>query len=81
LQIKIYGLASGKIQHFDVSHIDWDQSVLNFLIEKKIPIAYSCKGQFICKRCKINGGKVLACELKIKNIIEDYHSEISIDYI
>ncbi len=81
MQIKIVGLASGKTQLINISHRDLELNVLNFLIEKEIPIAYSCKGQFICKKCKINREKVLACEVKIKTIIQDHKGEIVIDYL
>lgn len=78
-RIIVFGNASNseilnKIVDSDLLNTD----VLTWLRTQNIPIASSCFGEGICKKCLINGD-LLACKTILKNIManEDF-SEIRI---
>jgi ferredoxin len=76
-KIIVKGLASGKT----VSQLNSPKlsiSLLDFLRQNNIPIASSCQGEGICKKCVFNKDK-LACKLILPLDNEDL--TIEIDYL
>lgn len=53
-QIMLKGLASGKVWRFNVDDDQVDADLLTFLREKTIPVASSCSGEGVCKKCVFN---------------------------
>lgn len=78
--IKLEGLSSKKTFHIDVSLHELNTSVLDFLRSHNFPIASSCRGEKICKKCKING-EVLSCALSVAEFLENYGNKIKVDYL
>lgn len=71
-KITIRGIASKKTYgpfSFELN----TQNLLDFLIEKNLPIAYSCYGEGICEKCSVEIKKkdVLSCQVLMKDLDED----------
>ncbi len=70
-QIEVYGKASGKIAAvLKVQKYDLDKNLMDFLREKKLPIASSCAGKMQCKKCIINGF-LLSCSVTLKEFLRN----------
>lgn len=64
MQISVYGMASKKTWTFEVFQDELDDNLMNWLLAKSFPIASSCNGKGICKKCVIqNDWKT--CELTL----------------
>lgn len=69
--------ASNKKQYIHLTKEDMDKNLLFYLRDEiNLPIASSCNGEGICKKCIFNKNKLL-CRFKVKEIKE----EISISYL
>ena len=73
--IEIFGKASGKL----IKKISYEekvgierQSLMDFLISHGIPIASSCSGEGICRKCIVNVDIQNAPGQNIKQIFIDY---------
>jgi succinate dehydrogenase/fumarate reductase-like Fe-S protein len=85
-ELIIYGEASKKvIKTFLISGNDLNSTtLLEFLMSHKIPVASSCLGEGVCKKCgvMINGEKVLTCALSIRDLFLNSTSEtLSFSYL
>ena len=79
--ITLTGEASGKVYKLKLDKEDYSLSILVFLQKNDIPIASSCQGKKICKKCIINSD-TLACSLTIKDFLEVSElREISLGYL
>jgi Na+-transporting NADH:ubiquinone oxidoreductase subunit NqrF len=84
LRLNIFGKASGKtVQTWKFA--DETQlpllSILEFLRKEKIPIASSCFGEGICKKCVFNGDQ-LGCQINLKDLFnQSTQAVIEIDYL
>lgn len=72
-KIELRGLASQKAQVITWNELDHnlqEMSLLDFLLLNKKPIAYSCYGEGICKKCilTISGTQLLSCQIPMKEI-------------
>lgn len=84
LILKVQGLASQKeIAEFifddpkDIPHL----SLMEFLRSKKIPIASSCFGEGVCRRCKVNEG-LLTCQVSVYEFLtQSPNTPLLIDYL
>lgn len=77
-ELIIYGKASGKTQRVAFSQSDADTPLMKFLIQHSIPIASSCRGEGICKKCQL--GKVLSCQISLQEYIKNFGDYLEIDY-
>lgn len=85
-QLILYGSASQKIiKTFELENKDIDdESLLQFLMKHKIPIASSCLGEGICKKCVVTNHdkKLLACTLSLSELFSTSDSEtLSFSYL
>lgn len=71
------GKASGTKKTFSLSLVDTPVSALDFLLSQNIPIAYSCHGEKICRKCTDDQGRLL-CDLVIS---KDDILEVAISYL
>ncbi len=83
-EIIVQGVASGKeIARLEVNPngAEATLSLMEYLRSKKIPIASSCYGDGVCKRCKING-ELLSCTITVEQFLDhpDFPT-IKVDYI
>jgi len=76
-----------KIKELNLAHIDIKdyrgKSLLELLRLNSIPIASSCYGEGICKKCVINDG-IISCQIFVKDFIKDskiHNNIIIIDYL
>ena len=68
--IEVRGLASNRIFSFYPSLDEFELSSLVYLKDiKGLPIASSCDGEGVCKRCNFNQDKLL-CQFKVNEINE-----------
>lgn len=69
LKLEIHGKASNKkIKEIDLVNSQSEISLMDFLRMNEIPIASSCYGEGICKKCVFNR-ELLSCQIKISDII------------
>lgn len=65
--IIVFGKASNKeLINDQLSNID--VNLMEWLRSKKIPLASSCNGEGICKKCVINTD-ILACKVKLTDLV------------
>lgn len=57
-------------------------NLLDFLREKNIPVASSCYGEGVCKKCSVqlNGVITISCQINIQDLTRQ-DNEVIIDYI
>jgi len=68
--IEVKGLASGKLYSFSPSPEELKLNTLFYLKDvKSLPVASSCDGEGICKKCNFNQDKLL-CNYKVSEINE-----------
>ncbi len=62
MRIIVRGLASGRDKELEIPQDDYGEILLFWLRKNGIPIASSCDGEGVCKKCGIQNGW-LTCEL------------------
>lgn len=68
LPLTVKGLASGSlIGSWPI--VDPTDNLMDFLRSKGIPIASSCGGDGVCRKCVVNGDN-LSCQLSLKRFFE-----------
>lgn len=83
-KLLVRGLASNK----DIRLFEWIKvsdapkvSLMDFLRSHKIPVASSCFGEGVCRRCKVSE-TILSCQVKVFELFDQSESvEITIDYL
>jgi len=92
IKIQVFGKASQKI--VKVIEVDEDSlnskiSLMDFLHKNNIPVASSCLGEGICRKCVVNI-EMLSCQVELSKFISQSHIQsnanqnlikISIDYL
>jgi len=80
IKIVVRGKISKEEQLFNASNDSI--SLLDFLRAKSIPVASSCYGEGVCKKCSLtlNGSKIISCQINIQGLTKKTN-EIIIDYI
>ena len=80
MKITVLGLASGKtLGSFEVT--DTEEALMFFLMRMGLPIASSCAGDGVCKKCKVNG-EVLSCQTTTGAWIREHGDEpVTITYL
>jgi ferredoxin len=69
IHLKVHGLASGTIvAEFPLSEQELDTDLLTLLRSKDIPIASSCLGEGVCRKCLINDD-LMACITKSRELL------------
>lgn len=76
----IIGQASHSEKVILVQTEDLSKNMLHFLLEKRLPIASSCRGRGACHRCIVND-KSLLCQYSVKDFLQDCGSRVSISYL
>jgi hypothetical protein len=80
LSVAIKGRASGKTTHYEVSPKELNQLVLEFFFLRDAPIAFSCFGKGVCKKCNMSCGE-LSCQITIEELIDGYNGVCEFDYL
>ena len=81
LEVILQGKASSTVTNLGVLEGEPGDTLLDYLIKKKIAIAYSCKGEGVCQKCKINDNE-LACQIQINDLKSDLKAfKVTIDYL
>ncbi|CBW26695.1 hypothetical protein BMS_1875 [Halobacteriovorax marinus SJ] len=81
LTVVIYGEASKKvIKEISLHEDDLSKTILELLQDHKIPIASSCMGEGVCKKCVINDN-ILSCFKLVKDITKWESPIIRISYL
>lgn len=56
-------------------------SLLNFLSANEVPIASSCQGAGVCRKCIVNDN-LLSCQITLKELCEKYPNlEVDVAYL
>jgi Na+-transporting NADH:ubiquinone oxidoreductase subunit NqrF len=69
MQIIVLGLASQTTRTLLVKAEDLTKDLLSFLTSHQIPVASSCSGQGICKKCVIQNN-ILSCKLSVADCLQ-----------
>lgn len=77
--VKVIGLASKKENIIAPSPEELKLTVMDFLLKRGYPIASSCSGEGICKKCVVNE-VLVSCQIKLEDFLEQ-NSEIKISYL
>ena len=83
-QLLVKGLASKK----DIKLFTWSDpkdipttTLMDFLRQHKIPVASSCFGEGVCRRCKVNE-TILSCQVSVQELFSAAEDcQITIDYL
>lgn len=79
-ELRVIGESSERVTSLDVSNDDLTKTLMDYLREKNIPIASSCRGEGVCKKCLISK-KVLSCSLTVKEYLDQHGCDISVSYL
>lgn len=80
MQITITGTASQKKYVFIVTQQDLELTLLNFLLNHNLPMAYSCHGKQVCEKCIVNDS-ILSCSLTVADTLKEYRGEVFVSYL
>lgn len=83
-KVSIQGLASSTlVKTLEIRSEDLELTLMEYLRRENIPIASSCYGEGICKKCVIKLGEIeeLSCLISVKKLLEKQISTISISYL
>ncbi len=80
MQFQVTGKCSGKTYKLAIAEQDLNKTMLNFLREKEIGIASSCRGEKVCHLCAINSD-ILSCAITVKDFWQQHGPNIIIDYL
>ncbi len=81
MQIDVYGGASQTlVKSIDLDEKSMETKLLDFLLEHDLPIAYSCHGKEICKKCNVNGD-ILSCSHKVNEFLKKFGNKIEVSYL
>lgn len=78
--ISVKGLASGRL--VGVWPIeDPTENLMSFLRSKGVPIASSCGGDGVCRKCVVNGDN-MSCQMSLRHFLELFpDGVVEVDYL
>ncbi len=80
-QVIIFGQASqSHIKKIILTDEDLDKTILEFLQDNHIPVASSCMGEGICRKCIVNDN-ILSCFKLVRDILKWEEPIIYIGYL
>ncbi|MBH49079.1 MAG: hypothetical protein CME71_13000 [Halobacteriovorax sp.] len=82
--IKVFGGASKKlVSELEVDELSMDLTLMEFLRLKKVPVASSCYGEGVCRKCivKVEETEVLSCMMTIKHFLNNHEPVVLISYL
>ncbi|MBD64289.1 MAG: hypothetical protein CME62_03730 [Halobacteriovoraceae bacterium] len=81
MQVKliILGVVSQTQRELTLKESDQNLSLLEILRINSIPIASSCDGEGICKKCLVND-ELISCQIKVKDFLARGENTIKISY-
>tara|TARA_R110000868_G_scaffold127493_3_gene335191 strand:- start:7895 stop:8167 length:273 start_codon:yes stop_codon:yes gene_type:complete len=82
--IKVFGGASQKlVNELVVDEQSMELTLMEFLRHMKIPVASSCYGEGVCRKCSVKVGEteVLSCMMTIKHFLNNHEPVVLISYL
>ncbi len=76
-ELLIFGEASGKlIKIIEVYPRHLEETLMNFLLINNVPVASSCNGEGVCKKCQltIENEVTLSCQISMRNLLVSGHT-------
>ena len=74
----VHGLASNKRISLTIQPADLNKTLMDFLLEHQIPVASSCSGEGVCKKC-VNSDGLLMCQITVAEYLKR-SNEVGISY-
>ena len=69
-KLVIFGAASKNENTITVQQVDLKLTLLEFLMQHGIPVASSCAGEGVCRKCVYDGNQ-LSCEISLETLFAD----------
>lgn len=83
--LQIYGGASQKlVKTIAVQVDDYDSTLMDFLRSHQVPVASSCFGEGVCRKCIVttkSKSEHLSCLITVGQFLRQYGAEITINYL
>lgn len=82
--IIVRGLASAReVARLEATEDELELTLMEFLRAHRIPVASSCFGEGVCRKCVVKSGEVefLSCLITVKTFLLEYDSTVSISYL
>lgn len=79
-EIIVFGESSKKTIKLKLSNTDLSKTLMDYLRENNIPIASSCRGEGICKKCVISK-TILSCSLTVQEQVDKFGRDVSVSYL
>lgn len=79
-EIRVIGEISLKKIILKISDTDYSKNLMIYLREHNIPIASSCRGEEICKKCIVSNS-VLSCSLTVREYLDKYGADVFVSYL
>lgn len=73
-KLTVTGLASKKlVLSLDISYSVFDMTLMDLLLRNGIPVASSCGGDGICRKCvvTINEESILSCQKSVRDLFRE----------
>lgn len=84
-ELIIFGEASQKIvRTFKITQCELNNTLMNFLLKKGIPVASSCSGEGRCQKCILKWGPdfILSCQKSLAEIfVKNDQETLKISYL
>ena len=82
--LNVFGQASQKIvASLPIHEEQLEMTLMDFLRSNGIPVASSCLGEGVCRKCVVNAGnkEILSCLIPLKTFLAQNNPQISISYL
>lgn len=83
-RIEVLGGASQSLYKMvEVYQDDLDLTLMEFLRLKGVPVASSCFGEGVCRKCVVRSGEseLLSCLISVNSFLAEHNPIITISYI
>ena len=79
-EITLFGESSKQQYVLKLKTENLDQILMNFLRERNIPIASSCSGEGVCRKCVVTKN-ILSCSLTVRDYLKNHGQLVSVSYL
>lgn len=78
-EIVVIGTSSQKKIKIKIKELDLELSLMDFLRNNGVPIASSCSGEGVCKKCVVSDS-ILSCGLTVRDYLNKTDQAVKVSY-